>query len=110
MARFAIWVTLVHCEANIVVFKSSVSSDVQFSSGSVVRFVNARGKEWVTAFGTEEMLFVVGSFTERRIIESYETLIDDGGLAVIAARSEVLRNILQSASHSPLKFVRELTS
>lgn len=101
MARLAIRVTLIHCETDVIVFKRPVSSDIQFSSRSVMRFVNARGKEWVTALGTEEVLFVVGPFTERGIIESYETLVDDSGLTVIAARSEVLQTPLDQSAILP---------
>ena len=37
------------------------------------------------------MLFVIGAFTERRVVEGDEPLVDDGCFAVITPRCEVLK-------------------
>lgn len=92
MTSLAIWMTLVHREPNIIIFKSTVSSDIQFSGSTRVRTIDARGKERVAAFGTEEVLFVIGPFAKSFIVESYEAFVDDGSFAMVATRSKVLYN------------------
>lgn len=49
-----------------------------------------RREERVTAFGAEEVLFVVCAFTELFVFQSDVVGVGDGGLAVVATGSEIL--------------------
>lgn len=103
MTSFAIWMTLVHSEPNIIFFKCTISSDVQFSGSTCMRPVNTWCEERVAAFGTEEVLFVISPFTKRGIIKSDKALVDDGSFAVVATRRKVLHNVALSVSYSTSK-------
>lgn len=103
MTSLAVWMTLVHSKPNIVIFKRTISSDVQFSGTTCMRTVNTRCEEWITTFGAEEVLFVISSFTKCRIVKGYEALVDDGSFTVVATGRKVLCNIALSVSHSTSK-------
>jgi hypothetical protein len=47
-------------------------------------------EERVTAFGAEEVLFVVGAFAEGGVVEGDEAFVDDGRFAAVALRGEDL--------------------
>jgi len=109
MTALAVRIALVHRKAHIVILKFPIPADVQLSRSAVglgLGFtVVARRKEWITAFGAEEVLFVVGAFTERRVVEGDETLVDDGCFAVIAPRCEVLM-IVKMTIRPPIMLIR----
>ena len=56
MTVLAIWVPLVHRKSHVRIFEYSVSRETP-----ITRCRGGRGKERISAFGAEEMLFVVGS-------------------------------------------------
>lgn len=91
MAGLAVWVPLVHREANIIVDEFAVAREVQLARACNRRWEWTRWrKEWVPAFSTEKVLFVVSTFTEGGIVERDKPFIDDGSLAVETARSKGL--------------------
>jgi hypothetical protein len=104
MAGLAIRVSLVHREANIVVDELAVAREVQLA-----RARNGRRKrtgwrkEWVPAFSTEKVLFVVSTCTKGRIVERDEPFVDDGRLAVEATRSKRLFESYTDAHQSSSK-------
>lgn len=98
MARFTIRVTLVNCKADIVVLKFAIAIDVQFSGTCCS---SGRCKERISTLGTEKMLFMVHPFTECRIIEGDEPLVDDGGLTMEAPWRKFLFALLLSQSGDP---------
>ena len=52
-----------------------------------------RWQKRIPTFGAKEMLFVVGPFTEFRVVEGDEDFVDDGGLAVVATGCELLCSV-----------------
>ena len=57
-------------------------------------------EERVSAFSTEEVLFIIGPSARCQITKSNEVLTDDGSFAVEVARCKVLHNINLSVSYS----------
>jgi len=105
MTPLAIRVPLVHRKANIVILEFPVPTDVQFPSGIFGLGPVPRGEEGISAFGTEEMLFVISAFAERWVVEGDETFIDDGGFAMIAPWGEFLV-IIKMTIRPPFVFIR----
>ena len=99
MAGLAIWMALVHRETDIVVDELAIAREVQLS-----RTRNGRRewtiwrKEWVSAFSTEKVLFVVGAFTESGIVERDEPFVNDRSLAMETAGGKSLLEPRQSSS------------
>jgi hypothetical protein len=88
MTSFAIWVSLVHREPDIVVLEFTIPIDAQLtrSTGGPI----PRREEWIPAFSAEEMLFVVGTFPKGRVIQRDEPLVNNRCFTVVASRGEVL--------------------
>ena len=83
MAVLAIRVTVVHDELDPIV-RLELPVARETARGAT------RWEERVTAFGAEEVLFVVCTFTELFVFQSDVVGVGDGGLAVVATGSEVL--------------------
>ena len=96
MALFAVGVEVVHDELDpIVRLELPVTRETARSA--------TRWEERVTAFGAEEVLFVVGPVSQLRVFERDEAFVDDRRLAVITPRSEFL------FTHGERKSIREGT-
>ena len=52
---------------------------------------DGRGKERISAFGTEEVLFVVSAFAEGGVVERDEAFVDNGSFAMVTLGGEFLR-------------------
>lgn len=91
MAGLAIRVSPVHRETNIIVDELAVAGEAQLTRARYRRLERTGWrKEWVPAFSTEKVLFVVSTFTESRIVERDKSFVDDGCLAVETAGSKGL--------------------
>ena len=115
MARFTIRVSSIHREPDLgaVFVYGDVERAVAFYRNFVIWAFGGRGggfrdrrcEEGVTAFGAEEVLFVVGAFPECGVVEGDEAFVDDGRFAVIAPWCEILfihkkqRNCLSERTH-----------
>jgi hypothetical protein len=91
MTCFAVRVSAVYHKSDIVICKYSVSGYAELASSG------GRGvHERVAAFGAEEMLFVIGSFTQRWVIQADKTFFNNSGFAMIAFRCEILEQSLSA--------------
>lgn len=92
MACFTIRVSFIHRETDVVVCELAITCHVEFprARGTAGQSGTGGCEERVPAFGTEEVLLVVGSFPEGRIIQGDETFVNDGCFAMKAARCEGL--------------------
>jgi hypothetical protein len=88
MTGLAIRVALIHCKSNVIVRERSIASDSKSFSTATIRV--RRGKERISTFRTEEVLFVICSFSESLIIEGYKSFIDDRGFTRITPWSKIL--------------------
>ena len=101
MAGLAIRVSLVHCEANIIVDELAIAREVQLARARIGRRKQTGWrKERVPAFGTEKVLFVVSTFTEGGVVERDEPFVDDGRLAMETTRSKILSESYTDAHQS----------
>lgn len=90
MAWFTVWVTTEHRKANTGVIEFAIPIDGDTAAAVRSRAGDAGCKEWVTAFGTEEVLFMVRPFAECFVVEGDEPLVNDRCFAVVAFRSKQL--------------------
>jgi hypothetical protein len=84
VTRLAIWVSLVHGKADIVVLKLAIAFECDAPRTLCGLTINARRQERVAALRAEEMLLVICALSKLRIIKRNEALIHNGCLAVIA--------------------------
>jgi hypothetical protein len=71
MTAFAVRVALVHCEPNVIVFEVPVTAYVQFSAccaGFIFVGSDAGREEGISTFCAEEVLFMIGPFTEGWVV------------------------------------------
>jgi hypothetical protein len=81
----AVGVALVDRELDAIFHERAVSCNSE-AFGLRHRRVS-RWEKRIAAFGTEEVLLVICTFSKTGIVERDETLVDDCGLAVVASRS-----------------------
>lgn len=84
VTRLAIWVSLVHGKADIVVLKLAITLERDASRTLCVLTINAWRQEWVAALGAEEVLLVIRALSKLRVIKGNEAFIYNRRLAVIA--------------------------
>ncbi|THH21160.1 hypothetical protein EW146_g333 [Bondarzewia mesenterica] len=84
VARLAIWVPVVHREADTVVHEHAIAGEGQLAP------ISAGRQERVPALRAEEMRLVICPLAQLRIVERNKPLVDDCRLAVIAPRRKVL--------------------
>ena len=90
VTRLAIWVSLVHGKADIVVLKLAIAFERHTPRTLCVLTINARRQERVTALGAEEMLLVICALSELGIIKGNEAFVHNRCLAVIASWRKTL--------------------
>jgi hypothetical protein len=88
----AIRVSLIHGEPHIVILKLAIAFERDTPATVVILAINARGEEWISTLGTEKVLFVICALPELRIVQSYEALVHNWCLAMIAPWCEALRS------------------
>lgn len=92
VARLAVWVAAVHGEAHVVVCR-----ELAITCERARRRAGICGREErVTTLGAEEVLLVVCALAQLGIVERDEPLVDDGRLAVVASRRELLMNVMSN--------------
>jgi hypothetical protein len=87
MARFAVRVSAINGEPDVVRDERTVARECQLALGGRER----RRQEGVPALGAEEVLLVIRALpSQLRVVERDETLFDDGRLATVTPRGKVL--------------------
>jgi len=79
MARFAVRMSLEDGKPDIVFVHLE---DTVTSETSLCR---AWWEEWITAFGTEEVLLVIGAFAQLIVVQCNENFIHNGSLTVVTS-------------------------
>jgi len=87
----AISVSLIYGEPHIIILKLAIAFERDTPATVVILAINARSEEWISTLGTEKVLFVICALPELRIVQSYEALVHNGCLAMIAPWCEALR-------------------
>jgi hypothetical protein len=92
VACLAIRISLIHGEPHIVILKLAIAleRDTPTTLG-IFAIINTRSEEWISTLGAEKVLFVIRALPELRIVQSYEALVHNGSLAMIAPWCETLR-------------------
>ena len=93
VTRLAIWVSLVHGKADIVVLKLAIAFERDAPRTLCVLTVNARRQERVATLRAEEMLLVICALSELRVVKGNETFIHNRRFAVIAPGRKTLDHI-----------------
>ena len=97
MALLAIRVSFIHGETDIIVLKLAIAFKGKATCALSILSIDVRRQKWFAAFGAEEMVFVVCTFAELRIVQGDESLVHDGRLTMIAPRREALGTPLRLA-------------
>lgn len=85
MTRLAVWVTLVHREANIIVkIELAITRDRQPATP------RRRREERVATFCTKKVLLVISPLSQCLVVKRDESLINNRRFAMIATRCKVL--------------------
>jgi hypothetical protein len=89
VTRLAVWVAFVYREPNVIIeVEFAITRDSQPPTP------RRRREERVPTFRTEEMLLVIRPLPQRLVVQRNKPLVNNSCLAVIAARSKVLRDNL----------------
>ena len=92
VACLAIRVSLIHSEPHIIILKLAIAAERDTPATLGILAINARSEEWISTLGAEKVLFVIRALAQLRIVQSYEALVHNGCLAMIAPWCETLRS------------------
>lgn len=84
VTRLAIWVSVVHGKADIVVLKLAIAFECDAPRTLCGLTINAWRQEGVTALRAKEMLLVICALSKLRVVQGNKAFIHNRGLAVIA--------------------------
>lgn len=101
VARLTIRVSLVHRKTDVVVLEFAIALERDATCALPVLAVDAGSQKRVATLGAEEVLFVVCTLSELRVVKGDEALVDDWRLAMIATRGEALDHRSRVSDHRP---------